>query len=343
MCPRLDEPIKVGGKILRNRIVCAPLARIDYTLDENCLMRPEQIAFYKRLAEGGMGMMILGTNIVTPDEESVFYNRMAGLWKDEQIDALEQIATHCHENGVVVLAQLSTEGEIGRFNTEGMHRLEQYFLDAAVRAQRAGCDGVEIHAGHGWFLSLFLDPVFNTRTDEYGGDFDGRLRFFRNIRKAIAASCGPEFIVDIRIAGSTPDAKGAAEVARALEEAGYDMLHVSFGPSPYSTLPPVDFPGDFVCYGGTLIHKAVNIPVMCVSCINTGEFASYLVENDLCDMVAVGRSMCVNPDWARDVLAGTPASELHTCKLCRDAADCYWMGIDPRPCSERASWVGDPE
>ena len=92
-----------------------------------------------------------------------------------------------------------------------------------------------------------------------------------------------------------------------------------------------------------LIHKAVNIPVMCVSCINTGEFAGYLVENDLCDMVAVGRSMCVNPDWARDVLAGTPASELHTCKLCRDAADCYWMGIDPRPCSERASWVGDPE
>lgn len=343
MCARLDDPIEVGSKTLRNRIVCAPLARIDYTLDEQCLMRPEQIAFYKRIAEGGIGMIVLGTNIVTPDEESVFFNRMAGLWKDEQIDALEQIATHCHENGVIVLAQLSTDGEVGRFSTAEMHRLERYFVDAAVRAKRAGCDGVELHAGHGWLLSLFLDPAFNTRTDEYGGDFDGRMRIFRNLRKAIAAACGPGFIMDIRIAGSTPDAAGAAQVARALEEAGYDMLNVSFGPSPYTTLPPDDFPGDFVCYGGTLIHEVVDIPVMCNSRITTGEFARYLVENDMIDLVSIGRGMCVNPDWARDVLAGTPASELRTCKLCRDAADCYWMGIDPRPCNEREHWVGDPE
>jgi 2,4-dienoyl-CoA reductase-like NADH-dependent reductase (Old Yellow Enzyme family) len=117
-----------------------------------------------------------------------------------------------------------------------IERIVQQFADAAARCKQAGFDGVQIHAGHGYLINQFLTPYTNERTDDYGGSFDKRLRFLRDVHRAMRARVGKDYPVIIKINGSdylplrpglkTPE---LVEIAKAMEREGIDAVEVSVG------------------------------------------------------------------------------------------------------------------
>jgi NADPH2 dehydrogenase len=254
-----------------------------------------------------------------------------GLWSDDHIAGFRQIAEACHKYGAKILVQIHHAGistvksaidvvapsdYIGKsvlghdakaraLTLPEIASLEQDFVSAAIRAQKAGLDGVELHGAHGYLMSQFFSPVINRRTDRYGGNVENRTRFTTEIAAAIRKATGTDFIIACRMGCNEPDLDHSLEIARTLEAAGIDMLSISagmvglVGPTPpQATRPPEDFPYTWIAYGGTRIKKVVKVPVTVASGIKTPEQAEYLVAHNLTDTVAIGRGLLADPDWA---------------------------------------------
>ena len=208
------------------------------------------------------------------------------------------------------------------------------FADAADRVQRAGFDGIEIHAAHGYLISTFLSPRFNRRTDEYGGTLENRARLMVDIVRAVRARCGAEFAIIVRIdgreyseGGITPEL--AAEHARLAEAAGADAIHVSAsgvdamgvgftnGPLPWQ-------PGQYVGLAA-VVKQAVSVPVIAVGRIMPEQAEKVLADGD-CDFVSMGRQLLADPDLPAKLLAGRPDT-VRTCINCYVCvAQNFWDG-----------------
>ena len=207
-------------------------------------------------------------------------------------------------------------------------RLEQQFIDAAVRVQKAGADGVELHAAHGYLIQQFLSPYTNRRTDEYGGSFDNRMRFLLNILKGIKQACGQDFPVSVRLAVDEyydmlgfedrgiklPD---GVKMAKRIEEAGADMINVSCG--TYETLntliEPMSFKPGWRTYLAKAVKDAVSIPVCGVGVIRTPEQAEELLESGNQDLIGLGRPLLADPYWVRKAEEGR-SNEIRRCISC---------------------------
>ena len=328
----LSSPITIGTHTLKNRIVCAPLGILRYPPIDNCMTR-ELADFYIARAKGGAAMVIAGSACVTERKDGLFYGIMPGLWCDEQIEGFSYFSEGCHKYDSLALAQLHSEGRVDEFTTNELRALGDAYIEAAIRSKKAGLDGVEIHCAHGWLLSCLLDPITNNRIDCYGGSLENRLTLLKEIVQGIKESCGNDFMIDCRVAGSAPDLDGAIRIANKLDEYGVDLLHVSFGASPFTVIPPADYPCGFVTYSGACIKQYVSIPVMSVSGISTPEKASYLIENGYSDLVAIGRSMLVNENWAREAIS-TP-DQCKSCIECNEPHNCDWMIAEGYNCPQQ--------
>jgi 2,4-dienoyl-CoA reductase-like NADH-dependent reductase (Old Yellow Enzyme family) len=189
------------------------------------------------------------------------------------------------------------------------------FADAAARAQRAGLDGVELHAGHGYLLSAFLSPASNHRTDAYGGSLENRARLLVETLRAVRARVGTVFAVwcridakEFRIPGGIgeEDARRTAELA---EAAGADAVHVSAYADPTSGIaftdaPLVHEPAGFLPFAAA-IKRRVRIPVIAVGRLEP-EVADAAVRDGRCDFVAMGRKLLADPELPRRLLEGRP-------------------------------------
>jgi len=198
------------------------------------------------------------------------------------------------------------------------------FAEAAQRAQRAGFDGVEIHAGHGYLLSSFLSPYSNRRDDEYGGPLENRARFLVEVLQAVRARCGETFPVWCRIDSKEfgiegginfEDAKRTAQIA---EAAGADAIHVSAYGAPYkgaafTQAPLVHKPSGFVPFAEG-IKKCVGVPVIAVGRIEP-EIADGLIAEGKADFVAMGRKLLADPDLPKKLQAGRPQN-IRPCIYC---------------------------
>jgi len=189
------------------------------------------------------------------------------------------------------------------------------FADAAARAQRAGLDGVELHAGHGYLLSAFLSPASNQRRDVYGGDLEGRARFLVETIRAVRARVGAGFAVwcrldakEFRIPGGIgpEDGRRAAELA---EAAGADAVHVSAYADPTSGIaftdaPLVHEPAGFLPLAAE-IKRRLRIPVIAVGRLEP-DVADAAIREGRCDFVAMGRKLLADPDLPRRLAEGRP-------------------------------------
>lgn len=194
---------------------------------------------------------------------------------------------------------------------------------------------MELHAAHGYLLSLFSSPLYNHRTDEYGGSLYNRVRLQTEIIQGIHKACGINFIVGSRIGGNEPSYKEGIAIAKLLEQSGADYLSISFGidnhynlSTPYWKPPPwpEGFRGNSVVYAASLIKQQVNIPIIAVRSICTAERGEWLLENGHADLVAYARPMLVSPDFVNNIQNNEePASE------CLDCTCCQWFS-DPRKC-----------
>lgn len=208
-------------------------------------------------------------------------------------------------------------GKVRALSHKEIKQLEKQFVDGAVRVFKAGCDGVELHAAHGYLLQQFLSPVTNKRTDEYGGSLENRMRFILNILKGIKTECGKNFPVIVRLSvdecyamigqpGKGYALEDGVEMAKILEQNGADAIDVSS--AGYDTfnywLEPVSFEPGWRKYMAKAVKEAVNIPVLAANLIRSPEQAESQLEEGVQDFVSLGRPHIADPDWARKALSG---------------------------------------
>ena len=187
------------------------------------------------------------------------------------------------------------------------------FADAAERAKRAGFDGIELHAGHGYLLANFLSPYTNKRNDQYGGSAENRARFLVETIRAVRATAGENFPILVRLDGKeyridggiTPE--DCVQTARLCEEAGADAIDVSAYGSvahaiAFTEAPLVHEPGGFVPFA-IAVKKAVGIPVIGVGRIEPELAERHIAAGDF-DFLALGRPLLADPDLPNKLAAG---------------------------------------
>lgn len=198
-----------------------------------------------------------------------------------------------------------------------------------MRCQKAGVDGVELHAAHGYLLQQFLSPNTNRRTDEYGGSFENRARFVVEIIKGIKVACGKDYPVVVRLAVDECYAKigqpgkgyaldTGVKYAKAFVEAGADAIDVSS--AAYDTynywLEPTSFECGWRAYMAEAVKKEVTtVPILAANLIRSPEQAESQLEAGIQDFVCLGRPHIADPHWANKVKEGR-SNEVKRCINC---------------------------
>ena len=235
---------------------------------------------------------------------------------DEYIPEIKKLVDVVHKYNSYILLDLvhqglisveqpcySPSGDKGLINKElqskemtkeDILRIQDYFVQGAIRAKKAGYDGVEIHGAQLSLVSLFTSKKYNRRTDEYGGSDENRARFIVEIVQKIRKSIGNDMIISAKI-DSTDEENGFSEsgflyTAKALEKAGLDLMEIS-GPNP------VRMGEDPYFYNDTKkVAEIVNIPVICIGGIKTYEQADCILKNSKIEYIAMSRELLKQPD-----------------------------------------------
>lgn len=313
----LFSPISIKSHTIKNRIVLPAIVNFGWS-NENGMVSDKHVNHYESVANGGAGIIIVEATCVL--KKGRIFSYQLGVWSDEHIEGLKRIADACHKHGTVVLLQIHHAGLTTRkaispiavgpsidpandrsyaLNIDEIKGIENAFIDAAIRAQKAGFDGVELHGAHGYLLNQFTTSALNHRDDEYGKSTNGRLLLASNIIKGIRTKCGDSFIIDYRMGANSPTLADGIENAKYLESLGIDLLHVSHGgASGIEPEIPSDFPNNWIVYCGTEVKKHVKLPIIVVNEIRTPERANWLLDNGHTDFVAIGRDMLCDYEWA---------------------------------------------
>lgn len=222
----------------------------------------------------------------------------------------------------------SAESLNREMSLQEIQKIIQQFIDGAVRAKKAGADGVELHAAHGYLIQQFLSPYTNRRTDCYGGSFENRMRFLAEILTGIKSACGKDFPVIVRLSvdecykeigkpgvGYTlPD---GVKMAKEIERMGADAIDVSSaGYDTYNYwLEPTSFEPGWRKYMAAAVKKEVSVPVLAANLIRSPEQAEAQLEEGIQDFVCLGRPHIADPHWANKAKAGK-TDEIKRCICC---------------------------
>jgi NADPH2 dehydrogenase len=343
----LFSEISIRNSKIKNRIVMPPMVCPGFT-GEDGLFTLKNVERYRDRARGGVGLIIIEATCI--NKTGRLSPTQLGLWSDDQVKGFSRIANSCHEFDAKVLAQIHhaglavasgvTEDPVAPSDFQGLSRsnqkiraraltsaeiavIQDEFVAAAVRARKAGLDGVELHGAHGYLISQFFSPLVNKREDDYGGGLVNRTRFATEIIAKIRRAVGPDFIISCRMGCDEPDLESSIQIAQILEKAGVDMLHISTGMTTYIAGDIVDvavpkyFHFNSIVYRGTLLKEQVKVPVIIVNGIRTPLEADYLVEKRLTDFVAIGRGLLVDPEWANK---GQKYLQVTPCLRCKSCA-----------------------
>ena len=249
----LFTPAKIGGLELPNRIMRSATAEC-MADDRDGKPREQLKSLWVDLAKGGTGLIISGHFYILPSGKG--HPEMTGIYADELIPSLKECVDAVHDAGGMIAAQINHGGmqcakesvkeaiapsaineaflqqparEVSRDEIEV---LIDAFAQAARRAKEAGFDAVQLHAAHGYLVSQFISPYVNKRTDEWGGDLQGRTRFLREVARAVREQVGENYPVFIKFGmedgkeGGLTAAEGA-EVVAMMEEMGLDGIEIS--------------------------------------------------------------------------------------------------------------------
>ena len=273
-----------------------------------------------------------------------------GIDDDDKIEGLQKLVETIHESGAKVIAHLNHPGRMAnpkipnnyfvsstdkpcenggaapkRMTREDMDKVINLFVDAAIRAQKANFDFIELQYGHGYLFAQFISAFINDRADEYGGDFENRIKFPLEVLQAVKKAVDLPIIV--RISGDEIIPNGIKlpemiEFSKILEQNGVDAIHVSAG-SICST-PPWFFQHMFIPKGKTWelakkIKENINIPVIFVGRINSFEDIENLKNEYSADYIAVGRALVADPNFIGKYL-GNEEGVVRPCLAC--AAGC---------------------
>ncbi|MGB9978916.1 NADH:flavin oxidoreductase [Methanobacterium sp.] len=315
-------PIKVKNVDFKNRVVMAPMVVFGLT-SENGVMEPKLVDHYLKRAGTCIGLMISQALSVSPKE---MISGGAGVYSDSHIEYLSKIKEECHQNGTRFFAQLAYPGfsyydsnskDINELTKEDLGKIRDEFINGAKICKKAGLDGIEMHGAHTFFLNMMASQVSNKREDEYGGDTNGRLFLLKEIVEGIKEFSDDNFIISYRM-GWNESLGMDIKTAKAIEDVGIEMLHVSSGiPGDRKLDILEDLHYNEVVYTGCQIKKHVNIPVIAVNDIRTINRGNYLLENDWCDFVAYGRPFLADEDFMTHSSMDPDYDPCLRCKTCK--------------------------
>lgn len=335
----LFTPHKIKDLTIKNRIVLPPMVCFGASGVDNFVSQ-NNIDHYEGIAKGGSGLIIVEATAVSKDGR--LSDDQLGIWDDKFIDGLSQIAQVCHENNAKVFLQIHHAGlkspqsvnanrisasdyDDGKITARALtqneiKQIHQDFIAGAIRAQKAGFDGIELHGAHGYLFTQFFSNKVNKRTDAYGGSLNNRLKITRDIFNDIKKQVPHDFIVGIRMGCNENGLDPSIEMAKAFEDMGMDYLHVStgFDNTPIDVTLAEDFLCNWIVYGGTKIKENVTIPVIAVNAIKKSDQARYLIDHDLVDFVAMGRAQLADPNFVNHIEKDSPIN----CLGCRP---CGWF------------------
>ncbi len=328
----LFEPIKVGKTVVKNRIFMPPIST---NLANKGYITDELVQHYSARAKGGVGLIV--SEVVTVEPTYIYLPGDISIHDDSYIEGWKKVFDEVHKYGTKLLPQLFhpaymafpisgtpqliAPSNVGPYYAKAAPRpvtkeeikvLVRQFGEAAYRVKLAGGDGVEIHAAHAHgLLGGFLSPLYNKRCDEYGGDINGRLRLTLEVIAEVRKMCGDDFIIDVRISGDEYSDGGlnindATYIAKRLERAGADMLHVSGGTTIKrgSSIPaPGTKQGSHVEMA-RYIKKHVSIPVATVGRITEAWIADEIIANEMADAVMIGRANLCDPEFSNKSFEG---------------------------------------
>ena len=322
----LNKPMTICGKEIKNRIVVPAMSDFG-TVAPDGMVHQSHIDRYEAYAKGGAGLILIEACSVVRMPE----NRDAIVLEyDDCIPGMKRLADTIHKYQKVALVQIMLTGlssmrenSIAEINHEDYMHYREAFFSAAVRCQKAGFDGIELHAAHGMYLDEVIEA--NERTDEYGGCFENRVRLLTELIHEIKTTCGEDFIVAVRF--GNPNYDELLRTAVAIEQAEADLLDISSGMGRYSNVPE-GFLYDSKVFAASLVKKQSHLPVICVGNIFTGAQGERILRSGYADMIAVGRGHLSDPEWADKTLAG---EEPNPCLRCKN---CLWY-VDGKLCPAR--------
>ena len=355
--PHLFSSLQIRNVTVRNRILQTGHGKL--VAREGVTSR-RNVDYQVERAKGGIGLIITGIRIVHP---SAPLPRVSLGYLPERITADRRLVEGVHEHGAVIFSQLGHtglmfssdladdlrvlwgpsavrspfSGEIPKeMEPEDIREAVEWWARSAEIAREAGYDGVELHFAHNYLIHEFLSPSFNKRTDEYGGRFENRFRFAREVIEAVRRSVGSDFVVGARIgvsdfADGAFDIEDAIQVAIALETSDLiDYVSASVGGGPKAMeISPSDLPdGHLVDLTARIKDALTTIPVFVVGGIKDPAQAEEILASDRADMVGMTRAQIADPEFANKVSEGREAEILH-CIRCNQG--CIGRGFKGLP------------
>lgn len=360
---KLFEPITIRGMTLKNRIVMPPM-------QVNLGFRSSRAqAYFVERARGGVAAIITPATSVDSFISDEAWKRVGGAARF--INGARLLVDAVHDAGAKVGIQLwhgnylpqgigmvdrqgqpvapSPREEMRELTVDEIHSIALKFALAAVGAKLAGFDFVELHGAHGYLLSQFFSPAFNRRSDEYGGDLAGRMRFALECVSTMRTAVGEDYPIFFRIGAWEDMADGikteqAVQFAAELERAGVNVIDVSVGyisePGSGASPGPDKPMGTFV-HLAEAIKRKVTIPVAAVGRLNTPDIAEAILADGKADLVAIGRQLIADPFWPKKVAAGQ-TEDIVPCLSCNVCLDTVFTTRELK-CSVNASLAKEEE
>lgn len=323
---KLFESGKINGIELSNRLVRS--ATWEGMAADDGAVTPKLIETMVALAKGGVGMIITSHAYVRQEGQAGPWQ--IGVYKDELIDGLKEMAAAVHENGGKIVMQIAHAGHFAAEQLTGLvpwvtsdfeglaktprhevtvddiRALTVSFAEAARRAKVAGFDGVQIHSAHGYLLSQFLSPLYNRRKDDYGGPIENRARIHLGVLRAVRKAVGDDFPIlaklnccDFVEGGlNTADALQAGEL---LAEAGLDALEISGGVLTGGRMSPSRMVKNeeqeaYFKNEARAFRKKLRIPLVLVGGMRSFETAEKLLDDGTADFISMCRPFIREPD-----------------------------------------------
>lgn len=348
---QLFERARIGNLELKNRIAMAPMGTAGMA-DPDLGYSRRLIDFYAARAKGGAGMIITGAAITNTRLEGGLCHWLPRLDGPHYVSRLGECADAVHHYGAKLVLQLSAGfGRVNHlhgnpippisasqvpcvYNNQTMTRaltveeigeLVVSFATSAMMAKMAGVDAIEIQGYGGYLIDQFQSALWNKRTDQYGGDLDNRLRFTMDLIAATRSLVGPTFPIVFKF---TPDhyipggrtLDEGLEIARRLEHAGIDALHVDAGcyevwnrviPSMYEQ------PACQIALAEA-VKQVVKVPVIAHGKLGRPGVAAGVIEAGRADFVAIGRPLLADPEWPKKMKAGR-FEDIRPCIGCNES------------------------
>jgi NADPH2 dehydrogenase len=353
---KICQPITIGNLEFKNRMVMPPL--VIWKSDESAEVKDIHLKHYASCA--GPGLMIVEATTVSP--EGKLHENQLGIFDDRHIEGLTKLASTILNSGAVPGIQIhhaggratptttwgpaplapSTDGkarpssrECRALTTDEINRIQQDFVAGALRAVQAGFKVIELHGAHAYLGSQFLSPLWNTRTDEYGGSLENRQRFlletFRMCRDAVDGKA----LLSCRLGVQDRDEGGLTieegiDTAQRLEAEGAQLLHISFANKAPEHPPGRDTRFNPILHLAAAVRPSLSIPVIGVGGLVDPADAEAALENGMADLVATGRALLADPQWAAKVAEGR-SEEINLCIRC---PRCFWYA-SPEKCPVR--------